>query len=74
VISTFALTSVRAATAHAAHAVAREVQQRVRDGELDPGEHEEVPEVHGSNREESGLQSHDLQEQGLQEGVLLGVP
>ena len=40
--------------------VGREVPERVRDGELDPGQHEALPEVPDAHREEPGLQPHVL--------------
>ena len=38
----------------------REVRCPVRDGELDPGQHEALPEVPDAHREEPGLQPHVL--------------
>ena len=49
----------------------REVPERVRDGELDPGQHEALPEVPDAHREEPGLQPHVLL--AVQVRVLLDV-
>ena len=49
----------------------REVPERVRDGELDPGQHEALPEVPDAHREEPGLQPYVLL--AVQVRVLLDV-
>lgn len=43
-------------------ALAQKVRRRLRDGQLDPGKYEGVPEMPGDDREEWGMQSHDVQE------------
>jgi hypothetical protein len=57
-----------------AEEVDQEVRRRLRDVELDLGQHEGVPQVRGHHREGRRVQPHGVQESELQGRFLLGVP